>query len=194
MPGEPRSPSHSDLVVDLRVVREKGLGHLRQYSTPALTVAGELYGAATDNTHRPAAIEVLLRQAVEKIGGGKSGEAARYTFGLVQGTKLWNATDRRKAAAKAQGVSMERFRKGYESVLIDQVAEGILTLLYERQQRPSSTPLAESSRALHLAVEIADESATTAAEQELASRLHEAGGCRVSLVAVGLYDDASPVS
>jgi hypothetical protein len=51
-------------------------------------------------THRPAAVEALLRQAVEKLGGGKSGEAASYTFGLVQGTKLWNSTDRRKAAAK----------------------------------------------------------------------------------------------
>jgi hypothetical protein len=29
MPGVPRSPSHSDLVDDLRTVREKGLGHLR---------------------------------------------------------------------------------------------------------------------------------------------------------------------
>ncbi|MGH3904815.1 MAG: hypothetical protein ACRDTE_11575, partial [Pseudonocardiaceae bacterium] len=38
MLAESRSPMHSDLVVDLRVVREKGLGHLH-YATPALTVA-----------------------------------------------------------------------------------------------------------------------------------------------------------
>ena len=176
MPGVPRSPSHGDLVVDLRVVREKGLGLLRQYSTPALTVACELYGATTDNAHRPAAVEALLQEAVEKVGGGRSGEAAKYTFGLVQGTKLWNSTDRRKAAAKAQGVSMERFRKGYESVLIDHMAEGILTLLYaQHKQRPSLTPVAESSRALQFAVETADEPATTAAEQKLSSKLHEAG-------------------
>ena len=50
---------------------------------------------------------------------------------------MWNATERRKGAAKAQGVSAERFRKGYEGVLIGQVAEGILSLLYERRL-PSS--------------------------------------------------------
>lgn len=175
MPVTPRSPSHSDLIVDLRVVREKGLGHLRRYSTPALTVACERYGAAIDNTNRPAAIEALLRQAVEKIGGGKSGEAANYTFGLVQGTKLWSSTDRRKAAAKAQGVSMERFRKGYESALIDQMAEGILTLLYERdQQRSSATSLTESTSPLCLEVETAKRS-SAAATQRLAAKLHKAG-------------------
>lgn len=176
MPGVPRSPSHSDLVDDLRTVREKGLGHLRRYVTPALTVACERYGAATDDTHRPTAVEALLRQAVEKMGGGKSGEAASYTFGLVQGTKLWNSTDRRKAAAKAQGVSMERFRKGYENVIIDQMAEGILALLYERvQQRLSATPLAESSDDPCPTAETAEGPATTATELRLASRLHEAG-------------------
>jgi hypothetical protein len=176
MPGVPRSPSHTDLVVDLRIIREKGLGHLRRYVTPALTVACELYGAATDDMHRPAAVEALLRRAVEKVGGGKCGEAASYTFGLVQGTKLWNSTDRRKAAAKAQGVSMERFRKGYENLLIDQMAEGILTLLYERvQQRLSATSLAESSDALHPTVETAESLATTATGLRLASKLHEAG-------------------
>lgn len=165
-----------DLVVDLRVVREKGLGHLRQYSTPALTVACGLYGAATDDMHRPAAVEALLRQAVEKMGGGKSGEAASYTFGLVQGTRLWNTTDRRKAAAKAQGVSMERFRRGYESVLIDQMAEGILTLLYERsQQRLPVTPLAEIPDPLHPTIESPDGLTKTTVEQALASRLHAAG-------------------
>ncbi len=176
MLAESRSPMHSDLVVDLRVVREKGLGHLH-YATPALTVACALYGAANDETHRPAAVEALLRQAVTKVGGGKSGEAASYTFGLVQGTKLWTSTDRRKAAAKAQGVSVERFRKGYEGVLIDQVAEGILTLLYESgQQRSAPTSDTESARAPSVAVGAEQASTTTAsAERRLAAKLHEAG-------------------
>jgi hypothetical protein len=112
MPAELRPPTHSGLVADLRLVREKGLGRLRQYATPALTVACTLYGASDEEAHRPAAVEALLKEAARTLGGDKSGEAAQYTFGLVQGTKLWSATARRKAAAKAQCVSVERFRKG----------------------------------------------------------------------------------
>lgn len=48
------------------------------------------------------------------------------------------ATERRKAAAKAQGVSTERFRKGYEPMLIEQVAEGILAACHERRTRKLS--------------------------------------------------------
>lgn len=177
MLAESRSPTHCGLVVDLRVVRVKGLGQLRHYATPALTVACALYGVANDDTHRPAAVEALLRQAVTKIDGGKSGEAVSYTFGLVQGTRLWTSTDRRKAAAKAQGVSVERFRKGYEGLLIDQVAEGILTLLYERgQECQSLTSDAESVRTHDSVVETGRTSATTASvQQRLAAKLHEAG-------------------
>ncbi len=69
--------------------------------------------------------------AVAKLGGGRPGEAAEYTFGLVAGTRLWNSADRRRAAAKAHGVSVERFRKGYEGVLVEQVAEGVLSLLHD---------------------------------------------------------------
>lgn len=179
MLAESGSPTHSELVVDLRVVREKGLGHLRHYPTPALTAACALHGGAIDDAHRPAAVEALLRQAVTKVGGGKSGEAVSYTFGLVQGAKLWSSTDRRKAAAKAQGVSVERFRKGYEGVLVDQVAEGILVLLYEHgQQQPSpilSTESVQTARGVRV-IETEQVATTVApAQQKLAVKLCEAG-------------------
>jgi hypothetical protein len=141
MQGESGSPSHAELVADLKKVREKGLSHLRDYATPALTVACHLYGAASDDSSRPVVVEALLREAVEKVGGGREGEAASYTFGLVQGTRMWSATQRRKEAARTQGVSVERFRKGYEGLLIEQVAEGILALLYDyNQQRVADQP------------------------------------------------------
>jgi len=178
------SPRHEDLVADLKVVREKGLGRLRSYATPALAVACRLYSALSDDARRPAAVEALLQDAVKKVGGGRSGEAASYTFGLVQGTRMWNATERRKGAAKAQGVSAERFRKGYEGVLIGQVAEGILSLLYERRLPSSAVdetpPLerddAEARKKLfahhNLGRTVTDR---TTAEHYLALKLHEAG-------------------
>jgi len=147
MPGVIRSgssdapPSYEAVVADLRLVREKGLGNLRRYAMPALHAACGFCDLLTDIVPEPAAVEALLRKAVEGMGGGRAGEAAEYTFGLVQGTKLWSATERRKAAAKAQGVSTERFRKGYEGLLIEQVAEGILAACHDRKMREARVNL-----------------------------------------------------
>lgn len=181
MQAEVWSPRHEDLVADLRVVREKGLGHLRNYATPTLTIACRLYGVLSDDRSRPAAVEALLKEAVKKVGGGRSGEAASYTFGLVQGTRMWSATDRRKGAARAQGVSVERFRKGYEGVLVCQVAEGILSLLYERRLRSSTAADAvnRDETDVRMALVHKDLEQTVinglTAEHQLSSKLHEAG-------------------
>jgi hypothetical protein len=184
MPAKNRAPTHGELVADLRLIRERGLGRIRHYHTSALTVACGMYGAPVDDARRPATVEALLREAVEQVGGGRAGEAASYSLGLVQGTKLWSATERRKAVAKAQGVSVERFRKGYEGVLLEQVAEGILTLLYEHGERPPSRSMSGVAPQAHnpdlygrhgLADTtnlLTDELGT---QQKLTAKLHEAG-------------------
>ncbi|HMD94888.1 MAG TPA: hypothetical protein VKG80_19830, partial [Trebonia sp.] len=53
---------------------------------------------------------------------------AAHTFGLSRGTRDSPAQDRRRRAAQAYGVSVERFRKHHEGVVIEQVAEEILEL------------------------------------------------------------------
>ncbi len=60
----------------------------------------------------------------------------------MQGTKLWAASERRKSAAQAQGVSVERFRKGYETQLIRQVAEEIIALVAESTAAAGARPSA----------------------------------------------------
>ncbi|MFI1955918.1 hypothetical protein ACH437_29465 [Streptomyces xinghaiensis] len=136
MLGETGVPEYDTLVDELRLVREKGLGNLRRYAVPALhqvCLLAEL--TMTSREQEPAAIETLIREAVQSLGGGRSGDAAEYTFGLVSGTKLWPASDRRRGAAKAQGVSADRFRKGYEPLLIEQVAEGVLAVCHQAHLR-----------------------------------------------------------
>ncbi|WP_460845729.1 NACHT domain-containing protein [Phytohabitans suffuscus] len=143
--GQP-TPSRDLIIAELRTVRERGLGRLADCRLPALDACCQMIGLATSDGEVPqtaAAIEQLLLQAIARLGGDKTGLAAAYTFGLVRGSRYWNATDRRKAAAKEQFVSVERFRKGYEPQLIGYVADEILYLWSARRSgnpvEPDST-------------------------------------------------------
>jgi hypothetical protein len=128
-------PSHADLVADLQVVREKSLTQLRRLRLIALDQAARTCDLTTGEAQEPAAIEALLRQAVERLSGGRLGEAAAYTFGLAQGTKDWPAQDRRAHVAQIYGVTPDRARKAQERTAITQTAEEILNLCHEHQLR-----------------------------------------------------------
>ncbi|GAA0390566.1 hypothetical protein Acor_47310 [Acrocarpospora corrugata] len=118
-------PSHEGLVGDLRALRERGLLRLRDADLPAIRLAAGIRHPGLDAV---GAAERLLSDAVERLGGGKLGEAAAYTFGLVPGTRDWAASDRRRRAAQVYPVSVERFRKHQERLVLAQVAEQILAL------------------------------------------------------------------
>jgi hypothetical protein len=133
--GDIAVPSYEALLEDIRTVREKGLAHLRRYRVPALQAASQVCDLATSSEQQPAAIEKLLRLAVESLGGGTAADAAEYSLGLTQGTKLWPSGERRKAAAKLYGLSVDRFRKAYEPTLFEQLAEGILTACHDKELR-----------------------------------------------------------
>jgi O-acetyl-ADP-ribose deacetylase (regulator of RNase III) len=101
----------------------------------------------------PRAIETLLRAAVGNLGGGELAAAAAYTFGLHEGWRDRAAQDRRQRAAQQYGVSVERFRKHHERVVIEQVAEEILELCEPAAARPrpaASAAVAELATELRL--------------------------------------------
>jgi hypothetical protein len=122
-------------MADLGLVREHGLVRLRRLHLVALTAAARLCDFTTSPVPEPAALEALLRAAVERLGGGRLGEAAGYTFGLVQGTKDWPAQDRRSKVAEIYSVTVERVRKAQEKTAIEQTAEEILGLIHEHRLR-----------------------------------------------------------
>jgi O-acetyl-ADP-ribose deacetylase (regulator of RNase III) len=117
-----------DIVADLRLLRERGLVRIRHTELPALRLAADRALAVPPRETGPRAIEALLRAAVTNLNGGPLGAAAAHTFGLNRGTRDSPAQDRRRRAAQAYGVSVERFRKHHEGVVIEQVAEEILEL------------------------------------------------------------------
>ncbi|WP_344904154.1 hypothetical protein [Actinomadura meridiana] len=143
------TPTHDQLVADLRTLRERGLTRLRDIRLDALESAVALYrhdGRAPrarppDEAYRPAAVEELLRQAVIELGGGKLSTAAGFTFGLAAGARDWTVGERRREAASIYGVSTERFRKHHEQLIVDQTAEAVLRLCMPPvSPRPVSPP------------------------------------------------------
>ncbi|MEV7476421.1 hypothetical protein [Streptomyces halstedii] len=121
------SPEHGAVLAEVRMVRRAGIVGLRSLSTPELSRIVERGGPGGTATG-PATVEQLLRTAVEGVGGGTLQTAAEYSLGLAGGTRDWPAADRRRRAAQVYGVSVERFRKYHELMVLGQVTERILLI------------------------------------------------------------------
>lgn len=128
MPENPGDPTVDEIVADLRVLRERGLVRLRHTDLPALGRLAARTSVVAAAGGGPRAIEALVRAAVDNLGGGPLGAAAAATFGLARGARDRAAQDRRQQAAMASGVSVERFRKHHERIVVEQVAEELLKL------------------------------------------------------------------
>lgn len=126
--AEQAVPTHDGVVADLRWVREHGLTAIRAGRLPDLYAAAEAAGFAAGADTMPAALEALLRAAIDRLGSELLEKAASYTFGTRREFRSASPHERREAARRLYGVSPERFRKAQERVVIGQVAEKILTL------------------------------------------------------------------
>jgi hypothetical protein len=121
-------PALDEIIAELRVLRERGLVRVRHTDLKGLSLAASRTGLAAAVGGGPGAVEAMLRAAVENLGGGSLADAAAATFGLGRGERDMAAQDRRRRAALKYGVSVERFRKHHERIVLEQVAEEILKL------------------------------------------------------------------
>ncbi|MFI5641313.1 macro domain-containing protein [Streptomyces goshikiensis] len=132
MEFSPTAAALPGIVAELGLVRTHGLLGLRSLELPLLHAASAAHGggAGGDGSQeiRPGAVETLLRDAVETLGGGDLQTAATYTFGLTQGAREWAAQDRRRRAAAVFRVSTDRFRKHHEKLVLAETAEAVLSL------------------------------------------------------------------
>jgi len=135
MTADTRALRHGDVVNELKLLRERGLGAVRKLRLDALHEATELSGLARPNDRSPAAIADLVRKAVKHLDGGDYQAAAEYTFGLTGGTKMAPAVARRRMAAGVFGLATETFRKKHEKEIVDDVAEGVLALCHDQAMR-----------------------------------------------------------
>ena len=138
-----RADYSRSLFDELRAVRQAGLTRINEVSVPHLLEAGQMLGGDAD---LPAGetIRRLILRAIETLDGGVGSVTLAQVFGVAPGTRMWSATDRRRAAARAQSVSVERFRRGYEPQLIQLVADQIITML--RAKHKVNAPELSSSK------------------------------------------------
>ncbi|MEU8694658.1 hypothetical protein [Streptomyces sp. NPDC048665] len=139
---------HASVLHDLKEVRRAGMMRLRDVRLPALSAAASAAlvreGESGSGTSA-SAVEWLLRLAVDRLGGGNLQEAAEYTLGMAPGTRDWPGADRRRRAAGVYGVSVERFRKHQEGMVLGQIAEQIGRLTAEA---PPTGNLVDTHRVL----------------------------------------------
>nr|WP_244362927.1 hypothetical protein [Streptomyces aquilus] len=150
-------PDHGAVLAEVRKVRRAGVVRLRALDVPALAgAARELPRGDGESPGGP--VEKVLRLAVSRMGGGTLQTAAEYSLGLAQGTRDWPAADRRRRAAQVYGVSVERFRKHHELMVLGQVAEQVVQLVAQGVPRrgapappydPSPDRMPAAHRTLH---------------------------------------------
>lgn len=143
----------ASLLPELKEVRRAGLVRLRGRELPALQSAAEAVTAAPGGAPG-AAVEALLRLAVSRLDAGTLRTAAEYTLGLAQGTRDWPASSRRARAASVYGVSVERFRKDHEVMVLGQIAEHVVRLAAEGGTASPDAPAGGWGTATHGTVRV----------------------------------------
>ena len=135
MSGTSPLPDIQALLDEIRQIREAGLGNARRLPLSNLMKAARLADLTTARTSEPAAVEQLLRLAVDKLGGGAEQDATEQLLGLAQGTKLRPAVDQHRLAAQTMDRQPETFRKSHERLFLEQVAERVPAVCRDAQMR-----------------------------------------------------------
>lgn len=92
--------------------------------------AASAYPATDDG--RALALRDVIADALDALGDGPHGDAARLLFGTATGTRGRALKDRRRLAADALELVPDTFRKNYEPGLVHDVATEIFRAEHDR--------------------------------------------------------------
>ncbi|MFF2555122.1 hypothetical protein ACFVUS_29245 [Nocardia sp. NPDC058058] len=140
------------IINELTLLRRRGMTRLRV--TPVPTIAD--VSRVVLGSDEPAAIERLLRQAIDGLGGGQFGRAGLLLFGPSPGTRGRKPKELREMAALELELQPDTFRKGRELRILEQIAEQMIGLVVlQRVTMPSEPAEDRRARLERLAAEIA---------------------------------------
>jgi hypothetical protein len=106
---------------------------------PPLRAVEARANGSTDPYDRAFALEQVLRAALDAMGDGPYGEAARLLLGAVPGTRGRAPRYRRQLAADELGLMVETFRKNYEDDMLFDVAMEVLRIERAARQAEGSS-------------------------------------------------------
>jgi hypothetical protein len=127
-------PAFDDLVAELTLLRRTGITEIRRLELPALSVAVRAVGHESAVIEAPQ-LERLVREGIDQLAGGRLADSAALLLGLESGTRADTPTQLREDAAERWGVSVSQFRHRWEPLVIDQLAEAILTCCQQHTLR-----------------------------------------------------------
>ena len=141
-----KSPEFEHIVRDLKKLRQSGLIKLRELRLDSLTVAVSLIDESADRNpvYLPQAIDDLLRRAIDRMDGGPVELTCETLFGLGQGQRGLRPTELRARAANALNIGVETFRREPEQTAISELAEAILALCRDEDQRSARAAVISS--------------------------------------------------
>lgn len=128
-------PDPSELRAELAKLAAAGCSIADLPTTPKLAGLAIVHAEAkgSRDIDKRIALVAVIREAVEYLGEGPTGQAVRELLGLTSHTRGLLLKDRRELAADVIGVQAETFRKTYERKLLTELADELYRLEAERR-------------------------------------------------------------
>ena len=131
-------PEAIALVDEIKAIRRRGITQLPNLETPALQQAVRAAGQIDRNRNVEAwMVESLLRQAIPELTE-QHALAGAISLGLEPGYRSDPPPKLRRLAADYLGVHRDRYRRHYEPLIFEQLAQIILRNIHEYRLRLAS--------------------------------------------------------
>jgi hypothetical protein len=135
-PDDPDAAILDALAEQLRAVVADGLDNATAPDDGPLADAARDYATAHGYDSHPQALRAMIRAALDSLGDGPAGDAARAVFGATTDTHLRPRAARRRIAADHLDITADTFRRNYEPRIRRDLAQRIHTT----QHLPTTGP------------------------------------------------------
>lgn len=130
-------PRHGEIIQDLALWRERGVLRLRELDLPALRQVALCCGEVRNSRQaaEPSVVTAMVRSALAPIAESVTGRASLILLGLDPTTFDLAPHLLREDAAEVYGVSVARFRRDPQKLVLSLVADRLLERCHDHRLR-----------------------------------------------------------